>query len=44
MKTKMKTQKGFTIVEIVVVVWVLFVAAILGGLVISAFHFIAKMW
>ena len=37
-------QKGFTLIELVMVLWLLFCAAGVVGVVWMACHFIAKFW
>jgi len=39
-----KKQKGFTIVELLVIVWALFILACVVGTVYVGFHFLAKFW
>jgi prepilin-type N-terminal cleavage/methylation domain-containing protein len=40
----MKTQKGFTITELLAVLVLLFSLACVGGIVYVAWHFISKFW
>jgi prepilin-type N-terminal cleavage/methylation domain-containing protein len=40
----MKKIKGFTLIELMIVVAVIFVIAVLGGSVFVGGHFIAKFW
>jgi len=37
-------RKGFTILELLMVLWALFVLCIIGGVIYVACHFIAKFW
>lgn len=39
-----KYQKGYTLVELLFVVWFLLAVSIIGGVGYVAFHFLAKFW
>jgi len=39
-----KKQKGFTVVELIMVVWAMIVLSVLGGIGYVAIHFLAKWW
>lgn len=40
----MKKQQGFTLPELLIAMWVVFVVSIAGGLIYAAVHFISKFW
>jgi len=37
-------RKGFTIIELLTLLWILFVLCIVGGGLIVAIHFLCKFW
>jgi len=39
-----RNQKGFTLVELIAVIWVLFMLSMLGGFIYAVCHFAAKFW
>lgn len=44
MKHLINNQKGFTVLELMAVVWVLFILGLIGTAIYVAHHFLMKWW